>query len=65
MANNQKNSLNRREFLSYLSIGWIALTAAIGGLASLAFRYSYPNVDFDPEMEFLAGFPWRIRRRRR
>ena len=23
----------------------------------LAFRYSYPNVNFDPEMEFNAGYP--------
>ena len=52
-----RKSLNRREFLSYLSLGWVAFTAACAGLASLAFRYSYPNVNFDPEMEFLAGRP--------
>ena len=57
MPQNIKNSLNRREFLSFLTLGWAAFTAAVGGLASLAFRFSYPNVNFDPEMEFNAGYP--------
>tara|TARA_B100000927_G_C16249400_1_gene382862 strand:- start:110 stop:613 length:504 start_codon:yes stop_codon:yes gene_type:complete len=57
MPENIKNSLNRREFLSFLTLGWAAFTAAVGGLASLAFRFSYPNVNFDPEMEFNAGYP--------
>jgi len=52
-----KQSLNRREFFSYLTVGWVMFTAACAGLASLAFRFSYPNVNFDPEMEFLAGLP--------
>lgn len=49
--------LNRREFFSYLAVGWIAFTAAVGGLLSLAFRFSYPNVNFEPEMDFVAGRP--------
>jgi len=52
-----RQSLNRREFLSFLSAGWIAFSAACAGLLSLAFRFSYPNVNFDPEMDFLAGRP--------
>ena len=52
-----KNSLNRREFFSYLTVGWVMFSAALAGLGSLAFRFSYPNVNFDPEMEFLAGTP--------
>lgn len=52
-----KQSINRREFFSYLTVGWVMFTAALAGLATLAFRYSYPNVTFDPEMEFLAGAP--------
>ena len=47
--------LNRREFFSYLTVGWAAFTAACAGLASLAFRYTYPNVNFEPEMSFVAG----------
>jgi len=52
-----RQSLNRREFFSYLTVGWVMFTAACAGLASMAFRFSYPNVNFDPEMEFLAGTP--------
>lgn len=52
-----KQQLNRREFFSFLTVGWVAFTAATGGLLSLAFRFSYPNVNFEPEMEFLAGGP--------
>jgi cytochrome b6-f complex iron-sulfur subunit len=49
--------LNRREFVSYLSIGWITFAAAAGGLLSLVFRFLYPNVNFEPEMSFIAGDP--------
>lgn len=52
-----KQQLNRREFFSFLTVGWVAFTAATAGLLSLAFRFSYPNVNFEPEMEFLAGGP--------
>lgn len=52
-----KQQLNRREFFSFLTVGWVAFTAATGGLLGLAFRFSYPNVNFEPEMEFLAGGP--------
>ena len=52
-----KQSLNRREFFSYLSVAWIAFTAASAGLLSLAFRFSFPNVNFEPPMDFIAGFP--------
>ena len=53
----EKNSLNRREFFSYLTVGWVAFTAAVAGLASFALRYTYPNVNFEPEMDFVAGRP--------
>jgi len=52
-----KQQLNRREFFSFLTVGWVAFTAAAGGLLSLAFRFSYPNVNFEPEMSFLAVGP--------
>jgi len=57
MSSETKQQLNRREFISFLSLGWITFTAACAGLASLAFRFSYPNVNFEPEMDFLAGRP--------
>lgn len=50
-----RHSLNRREFLSYLSLAWITFTAAVAGMLGLIFRFTFPNVNFDPEMEFIAG----------
>ena len=57
MSEGTKQHLNRREFLSFLTVGWVAFTAAIAGLATMALRYSYPNVTFEPEMDFIAGRP--------
>ena len=48
MSENVKTQLNRREFFSFLAVGWITFTAAVAGLLSLAFRFSYPNVNFEP-----------------
>ncbi len=50
-------SLNRREFFSFLSVAWITFGAACAGILSLMFRFTYPNVNFEPEMDFLAGRP--------
>ena len=55
MSDNSKTSLNRREFFSYLTVGWVTFTAACAGLLGLAFRFSYPNVVFEPELDFVAG----------
>lgn len=52
-----RQQLNRREFFSWLSVAWVAFTAATAGMVSLAFRFTYPNVNFEPEMEFNAGRP--------
>ena len=57
MSSEVRQKLNRREFFSFLSVGWIAFTAATAGLLSLALRFSYPNVNFEPEMDFVAGLP--------
>ena len=57
MSQDTRRQLNRREFFSFLSVGWIAFTAACAGLLSLVFRYTYPNVNFEPQMEFIAGKP--------
>jgi cytochrome b6-f complex iron-sulfur subunit len=50
-----KRTLNRREFFSFLAVGWAAFAAASAGLVGLAFRYTFPNVVFEPEMVFVAG----------
>ncbi len=52
-----RQKLNRREFFGWLSIGWITFSATCAGFASLVFRYLYPNVVFEPPMDFIAGFP--------
>ena len=57
MSEESKTSLNRREFFSYVTVGWVAFTAAVAGFLGLAFRFSFPNVNFEPEMDFLAGHP--------
>lgn len=57
MSTDAGKSLNRREFFSYLAVGWIAFSAAVGGLLSAVFRFTYPNVNFEPPMDFVAGFP--------
>lgn len=57
MSDEAKTSLNRREFFSFLAVGWITFGAATAGLASLIFRFTYPNVVFEPAMDFIAGVP--------
>ncbi len=57
MALEPKVTVNRREFFSFLAVGWITFAAAVAGLLSLVFRYTYPNVNFEPAMDFLAGAP--------
>lgn len=55
MSEDTRKQLNRREFFSYLSVAWVTFTAAAAGLLGMAFRFSYPNVNFEPEMDFIAG----------
>ncbi len=57
MSDEKDTTINRREFFSYLTVGWVAFTAAIAGFLGLAFRFTFPNVNFEPEMDFLAGGP--------
>jgi len=57
MSEETQTSINRREFFSYLTVGWVAFTAAVAGLLGLTFRFTFPNVNFEPEMDFLAGDP--------
>ena len=57
MSEELKTSLNRREFFSFLAVGWITFGAAVSGLLSFVFRFLYPNVVFEPAMDFIAGFP--------
>lgn len=48
-----RTHLNRREFFSSLSVAWIAFGAATSGLLGMVYRYFFPNVNFEPEMELI------------
>ena len=39
-----KNSLNRKGFISWLSIGWLAFAGATGGFFTVIIRFLFPNV---------------------
>src|SRR5688572_17172981 len=54
---NDNLTVNRREFFSYLTVGWVAFTSAVAGFLGLVFRFTYPNVNFEPAMDFVAGYP--------
>jgi len=49
--------IERREFLSWLSLGWISFSAAsAAGLTAMG-RFFFPNVLFEPPSQFKVGFP--------
>lgn len=56
MAVENRKGYNRREFFSYLTVGWVAFAAAVGGFTSFIVRFLYPNVVFEPAMDFIAGY---------
>ena len=49
--------MNRKSFLTTLSVGWIAFAAATGGFFTVLIRYLFPNVLFEPPQSFKIGFP--------
>ena len=49
--------INRRSFLSWLSIGWMAFAAATGGFFISMIRFLFPNVLFEPPQSFKIGYP--------
>ncbi len=49
--------MTRRSFFSWLSVGWISFTAAMGGMVTAATRFMFPNVLFEPPSTFKAGRP--------
>ena len=49
--------MDRRSFIKWLALGWIAFAAVVGGYFSVVLRYLFPNVLFEPKQSFRAGFP--------
>jgi len=49
--------LNRKSFLNWLTIGWLAFAAATGGFFTAMIRFLFPNVLFEPPQSFKIGFP--------
>lgn len=57
MEREQIKSVNRREFFKFIIVGWSFFALGMAGGFSMFFRYFYPNLNFEPEMDFLAGRP--------
>ena len=49
--------MKRRGFFKWLSIGWLAFTAATGGFFTILIRFLFPNVLFEPPQSFKIGYP--------
>src|SRR3954465_3851337 len=52
-----QGEITRRSFPVVLTAAWVALAAALGGLASILGRFLFPNVLFEPVQKFKAGLP--------
>ena len=50
-------TIERRGFFKWLSIGWLAFTAATGGFFTVLIRFLFPNVLFEPPQSFKIGLP--------
>ena len=52
----EQGEISRRSFPFVITLAWVTLTAALGGLASVLGRFMFPNVLFEPVQKFKAGF---------
>ncbi len=53
----KENMMNRKSFLTWLSLGWVAFAAATGGFFTVMIRFLFPNVLFEPPQSFKIGYP--------
>ena len=53
----KENMMNRKSFLTWLSLGWVAFAAATGGFFIVMIRFLFPNVLFEPPQSFKIGYP--------
>ena len=47
----------RRNFLGWLSLGWVAYLGVTGGFFTMIVRFLFPNVLFEPPQSFKIGYP--------
>lgn len=52
-----EEKVRRRSFISWLTVAWIAFSAATGGFLTMILRFMFPNVLFEPPQTFKIGFP--------
>ena len=51
------NKVNRKGFLGWMTVGWVAFAAATGGFFTMIVRFLFPNVLFEPPQSFKIGYP--------
>ena len=56
VGNEENNDISRSKFISVLSLGWVAFIAGVGGFFTSLGRMFFPNVSFEPPMEFKIGY---------
>ena len=49
--------IKRRSFFSWLTLAWLAFTAATGTFFGIKLRFMFPNVLFEPKQTSKAGYP--------
>ena len=49
--------INRKSFISWLAVGWVAFAAATGAFFTTILRLFFPNVLFEPPQSFKIGPP--------
>ena len=57
IGSDSKKDLDRKSFISWLSVGWLAFAGATGGFFTILIRFLFPNVLFEPPQSFKIGFP--------
>ena len=56
-ADGDQTAMDRKGFLNWLTIGWLAFAAATGGFFISMIRFLFPNVLFEPPQSFKIGYP--------
>lgn len=52
-----KAGISRVDFLSWMTVGWTAFAASLGGFVAMIARYLAPNVVYEPPQSFRIGNP--------